>query len=102
VDWTLPAPSIHNLVRGLYPWPHAFTYLDGIRLILLRSRVEAGETTAAPGTVLQASADAIRVATGHGGQVAVLDLQPEGRRPMPVRDFLAGHAVRPGSRLGGP
>ena len=38
IDWTQPAPAIHNRVRGLYPWPHAYTYLDGRRLIVLRTR----------------------------------------------------------------
>src|SRR5205085_11711156 len=37
VDWSQPAVRIHNLIRGLYPWPHAFTYHQGKRLILLRS-----------------------------------------------------------------
>ena len=40
IDWTLPARAIHNRVRGLYPWPHAYTYLDGARVILLKTRVE--------------------------------------------------------------
>ena len=48
VDWTRPAIDIHNRVRGLYPWPHAFTYLDGERLILLRTpRRSAGRRRAA-------------------------------------------------------
>src|SRR5207249_219678 len=37
VDWTRPTQAIHNLIRGLHPWPHAFTYLHGQRLILLRT-----------------------------------------------------------------
>ena len=47
VDWTLPAVDIHNRVRGLYPWPHAFTYLDGERLILMRTHVASEPTTRA-------------------------------------------------------
>src|SRR5262245_48111814 len=50
VDWTLPAIAIHNRVRGLYPWPHAFTYLNGERLILMRTHVGPGTTPDAPGT----------------------------------------------------
>ena len=102
VDWTLPAPFIHNRVRGLYPWPHAYTYLDGHRLILLQTRVDEESSTEAPGTVVSVGRDSLHVATGHGGRLAVLRLQPEGRRPMMVREFLAGHAVRPGARLTGP
>lgn len=102
IDWTLPAPFIHNRVRGLYPWPHAYTYLDGARLIVLKTRVEPEMTDAPPGTVVAVSHDAIHVAAGHGGRVVIEQLQPEARRPMRAREFLAGHHVRPGARFGGP
>jgi methionyl-tRNA formyltransferase len=97
IDWTLPAVFIHNRVRGLHPWPHAYTYLDDTRLIVLRTRVEDRPTTAPPGTIVEVSPDAIHVATGHGGRLAILEVQPEGRRPMTVREFLAG---RPQIRSG--
>ena len=67
IDWTLPAVAIHNRVRGLYPWPHAFTYLNGERLIVMRSHVAHEPTSAAPGTIVDASSGAIQVATGDGG-----------------------------------
>jgi methionyl-tRNA formyltransferase len=102
VDWTLPAPFIHNRVRGLYPWPHAYTYLDGQRLILLQTRVEDEPAAEPPGTVVAVSRDALHVVTGHGGRLAVLRLQAEGKRPMSGREFLAGHPVRPGACLAGP
>jgi methionyl-tRNA formyltransferase len=103
VDWTLPATSIHNRVRGLYPWPHAYSYLNGARLILLRTHLGADTSHAAtlpvPGTVLDVTTDAIVVATGHDGRVGIDEVQPEGRRPMRVRDFLAGHPVEAGARF---
>lgn len=99
IDWTLPAIYLHNRVRGLYPWPHAYTYLNGQRLIVLRTRVEPGTADAEPGTILNASGDAIHVAAGHGGRLAIESLQPEGRRPMTAREFLAGHPISPGARL---
>lgn len=102
IDWNLPASFVHNRVRGLYPWPHAYTYLDGARLIVLKTRVEDAATDAAPGTIIDVSRDAIHVATGHGGRVAIEQLQTEGRRPMAARDFLAGHPVRAGARFTGP
>jgi methionyl-tRNA formyltransferase len=102
VDWTLPAPFIHNRVRGLYPWPHAYTYLDGQRLILLKTRVEVEPATEPPGTVVAVARDAIHVATGHGWRLAVEQLQPEGRRPMTAREFLAGHPLQAGARFAGP
>ena len=101
IDWTLPALYLHNRVRGLYPWPHAYTFLDGRRIIVLRSRVDDGESAAAPGTVESVSREAIHVAAGFGSRLAITEVQAEGKRAMPVRDFLAGHPVAVGTRLGG-
>jgi methionyl-tRNA formyltransferase len=101
LDWTLPASFIHNRVRGLYPWPHAYTYLDGTRLIILKTHVIDLPSEADPGTVVDVARDAIHVATGHNERIAIDRVQLEGKRPLDVREFLAGHRVAPGSRLGG-
>jgi len=112
IDWSRPAAAIHNQVRGLYPWPHAYTYLDGARLIVLGSepmtRLDSGVLTPGqipgqipdltPGTIVEVTRDTLHVATGDG-HLALLRVQPEGKRPMPVRDFLAGRDVEPGTRL---
>jgi methionyl-tRNA formyltransferase len=108
IDWTLPARAIHNRVRGLYPWPHAYTYVDGKRLIVLRSRVEetampskpGSDPRSDPGFVVDASRDRVLVAAGQGTFLALLELQLEGRRAMTVRDFLAGRSLTSGTRLG--
>jgi methionyl-tRNA formyltransferase len=102
LDWSLPASYIHNRVRGLYPWPHAYSYLTGERLILLRTRVDVESTDAPPGTIVDSSGGSMYVATGHGERIAITRVQPEGRRPMEARDFLAGHPVPPGARFTGP
>lgn len=102
IDWTQAAAAIHNRVRGLHPWPHAYTYLDGERLIVHRTRVPADRSDAPPGTVLGAEGGAITVATGGNGVLVIEELQPEGRRPMRTRDFLAGRSIGPGSRFTGP
>jgi methionyl-tRNA formyltransferase len=102
LDWSLPASYIHNRVRGLYPWPHAYSYLDGTRIILLKTRVETGTTDAAPGTIVETSGRAMSVAAGHGERIAIERVQPEGRRPMEARDFLAGHRLQPGARFTSP
>jgi len=101
IDWTLPARQIHNRVRGLFPWPHAYSSLDGARLIILRTHVGENRNTHAPGDVVDVTRDAIVVATGQG-TLAITELQSEGRRPMPARDFLAGHPLQPGARFGSP
>lgn len=102
IDWTRPARTIHDRVRGLYPWPHAYTYLDGSRLIILTTHVRPATGDAAPGTVVEISRDAIEVATGDGGRIAIEAIQPEGKRPMRTRDYLAGRPITRGARLTGP
>ena len=101
VDWALPAVYLHNRVRGLYPWPHAYTFLQGRRIILLRSRVDSEESASEPGTVEAVSRDALHVAAGFGSRLAITEVQQEGKRAMSVRDFLAGHPVDIGTRLSG-
>ena len=102
IDWSSRAPDIHNRVRGLYPWPHAYTYLGPARLIVLKTRVESVTTDAAPGTVVDISRDAVHVATGQQGRIAIEQMQREGGRPLQTRDFLAGHDVTAGARFDGP
>lgn len=104
VIWSLTAAQIHNRVRGLYPWPHAYSSLDGERLIILRTRVvtpnsQLPTSSTDAGTVVDVTRDTVRVATGDG-LIEILELQPEGRRPMPTRDFLPGHPLRPGMTFG--
>jgi methionyl-tRNA formyltransferase len=100
IDWSLPAVYLHNRVRGLYPWPHAYTFVDGRRVIVLKSRVDDSGSTGLPGTIEAVSRDAIHVAAGFDSRLVLTEVQPEGKRPMAVRDFLAGRPLAVGSRLG--
>jgi methionyl-tRNA formyltransferase len=99
IDWTQPAAAIHNRVRGLYPWPHAYTSIAGERTLVLRSRPMADASVSAPGTVVRVTRDAIHVATGDG-LLDLVELRPEGRRAMTAREFLAGRPLGPGVMLG--
>lgn len=99
VNWSRTAHEIHNQIRGLYPWPHAFTFLSGRRLILLRSTPLAADTHALPGTIVSATGEDLRIATGHG-ILQLTELQSEGKRPMTAREFLSGHRLLPGDRFG--
>jgi methionyl-tRNA formyltransferase len=101
IDWARPAVDIHNQVRGLYPWPHAYSFLNGERLILLRTSAEAVDTHPLAGTVVAAHGDQITIAAGSG-LLCIHPLQAEGKRPMAARAFLAGHAIRVGDRFGSP
>ncbi len=98
IDWHWPAARVHNLIRGLHPWPHAFTYVHGKRLILIASTIEPDRPADAPvaaGTVVEADRDRLIVATGSGA-IALTQIQAEGKRPMTTREFLAGHTLSAG------
>lgn len=97
IDWSQSAATIHNRIRGLHPWPHASSFVNGRRLILLRSSVEIGDVRE-PGTILNAHGDHLTVATGEG-VLRLLAVQPEGKRAMAVRDFLAGRPISSGDRF---
>ncbi|MCY3846897.1 MAG: methionyl-tRNA formyltransferase [Acidobacteria bacterium] len=92
IDWRRPGRAIHDQVRGLHPWPHAFTHLGGARYLVLGSRVAApaGGVDVAPGTLVEAAGDRLVAAAGNGSTLAITEIQPEGRRPLAVRAFLAG------------
>jgi methionyl-tRNA formyltransferase len=104
IDWKQPADRIHDLVRGLHPWPHAFTFFRGARLILRASSSspvsDTSDTsdTSEPGTIVEAAGDRLIVATGNG-TLHVREIQAEGKRPMTVRDFLPGHRLTRGDRF---
>jgi len=99
VDWTWSAERLHNLLRGLHPWPHAFAFLRDRRIILRRSIVRSSDQSdAVPGTILEAHGDHLDIATGSG-VLRLVEVQAEGKRPMTVREFLAGHALASGDRF---
>lgn len=97
VDWSLPAPEIHNRVRGLQPWPLVSVRIGGARFKVHRTALTSETTGAAPGTIVSASAEGIAVATGGGAILRILQIQPEGRRAMTAREFLSGHPIEPGT-----
>ncbi len=94
VDWTRPAAVVDQHIRGLSPFPGAWTEINGQRVKLLKSRVAIG--AAAPGEVLD---DALTIACGSGA-VQLLCLQKAGKGPMEPSDFLRGFPVTLGMRLG--
>ena len=102
IDWTRPPVALRDLVRGLHPWPGSFTFLKG-RMLKVFPQVEAlagcpGPPSVAPGTVLRVGSDGLEVACG-GGSVRIREVQLEGRRRMPLAEFVHGRAVQEGDRL---
>jgi len=99
IDWRRPAVDLHNQVRGLHPWPHAFTFLDGTRYLLHRTAVADRSAQGEPGTVLVAAGDVFVVGTGGPSPLGLLEIQPEGKRVLDARAFLAGRRISPGARF---
>jgi methionyl-tRNA formyltransferase len=99
VPWTRPAAEIHNAVRGLQPWPLVAAKLAGTRVLIHRTIVFDERSDALAGTVVRADADGIAVTAGDARVVRILELQPEGRRAMQARDFLAGRHVEAGATI---
>lgn len=103
IDWTRPAPRIHNQIRGLWPWPHASTVLGNTRFILHRSRLSSVDHDAEPGTIVRASAiDGVHVACGTSTALELLDVQLEGKRVMSARDLLTSKTLAAGQRFSTP
>lgn len=101
IDWTAPAVDVHNRVRGLRPWPGAYTFLNGVRLVVHEARLATADTQGAPpGTCVAVGPAGMTVVCGDGQAVDLLQLQPEGRRVMAARDFAAGHGRLTGQCFG--
>ena len=98
VDWTLSAEDIANRVRGLSPWPGAYTSINGERWKLWRViAIEASESKTA-GTIIKVTRDSIEVTTG-GGNLHILEIQPSNSRRMTVAQYLSGHRLSEGTTL---
>lgn len=100
IDWKQSAESIERLIRGLNPWPSAYTEWDGKVMKLWEAEVEKDqETVASPGTVTAVEKDGFRVQTGQG-TLKVLALQIPGKKRMDAGAFLRGYPMSPGMVLG--
>ncbi|HEX5550966.1 MAG TPA: methionyl-tRNA formyltransferase [Nitrospira sp.] len=98
VNWTMSATSIANRIRGLTPWPGAYTFLKTDRWTISRSVALDEAATLAPGQIIALTKDAIHVATGKG-VLAIRELQPANGRRMPAAQYLAGHPLQNGMQL---
>jgi methionyl-tRNA formyltransferase len=99
IDWNLPALDIWNRIRGLRPWPGAYTRFRGKNLhVWAASGPVAGEMILDPGTLV-ADRGRLRVICGQGTLLELVEIQLEGRKRMPVRDFLNGVRIAPGEKV---
>lgn len=97
LDFTRPAVELERRLRAFTPWPGAFTRLQGALLKIHQAKVREGKGEA--GTVLAVGPSGLEVACGQGS-LLLEGLQPEGKRVMSARDFLAGRSVAVGAKLG--
>ena len=90
IDWNKPVVDIHNLVRGLSPFPGAFTQLEGKTLKIYQSLKEEGNINQPPGTVVTDKKTYLKFACTDG-YLHVKELQLEGKKRMFTEDFLRGY-----------
>ena len=100
ISWTGAAGAIHNRVRGLLPWPGAYTHFRGQLLHIWRARVDGERITLAPGHVLPGAG--FRVACGSGSVLQLIEVQMEGRKRMSAEAFANGQRLRENEVLGEP
>ena len=99
VDWRLPAHQIADLVRGLIPWPGAYTFYGEERWKLWDVMSKDTPTDQKAGAILKVGKDGIEVAAGRG-VVEIRELQPANGKRMSAREFVAGHHLEEGVALG--
>ncbi len=99
INWGEGAGEINNLIRGMTPWPGAFTYLEGKTLKIFGAKVIEKKAGSQPGIITRISPQGLEVATGDGS-LLITEVQLESKRRMAVADFLRGYRVEEGEELG--
>jgi len=98
IDWNQSAASIHRKIRGLNPWPVAFTSLDNKSLKIYDSRTVTDKVPDAPGTIYLTNQEGIHISTGNGA-LCITELQLEGKKRLPAREFVNGYRLKVGTIL---
>ena len=98
IKWNQPAVKIHNLVRGLTPWPGAFSFLGSKRFKICKTETKICDLPNQPGVILRISGHGIEVGT-QKNRIVITELQPEGKKRMHVKSFLAGHKLIIGNKF---
>jgi methionyl-tRNA formyltransferase len=99
MDWCLPAVTLERFIRGMTPWPGAFTFHGEKRLKIYRAAALPDTAIEPPGNVVKGFPDELWVATGDG-ILSILELQGESGKRLPVKDFLRGFRIEPGGIFG--
>ena len=99
VDFSRNAQKIHNRLRGFQPWPGAYTHFRGKHLKIVAARAADAAPQLSPGELL-VSGDKLLAGCGSGSALELLQVQPEGKKAMPAKDFISGYRPKAGERLG--
>lgn len=100
IDWRQDATSIERRIRAFSPWPSTFTFLHGKLLKIFSAQIDTrASSPAAPGAVVEVSPTGLLVATG-AGCLSLREVQLEGKKRLPVAEFLKGFPLAPGIVLG--
>ena len=99
IDFNRSAREIYNRLRGFQPWPGAYTGFRGKNLKILKARVSDPAVPLDPGG-LQVNGNALFVGCGNASGLDLLQVQPEGKKAIPARDFISGYHPAQGERLG--
>jgi len=98
IDWHQPAAKIEAFIRGMNPWPGAFTFFNKKRLKIFKAEVVERDPGQPPGTVIKGAADQLHVAAGKY-QLSISEIQSESGRRLPVAEFLRGCKIPEGAVL---
>lgn len=90
IDWTQPAQAVYNHIRGLSPWPVAYTKLDDTNMKLYAAKIVEGNN-GEPGEIIETMKKAIIVGTGSADAIALTEIQLSGKKRMPTANFLSGY-----------
>jgi len=99
INWNKPAESLKSFIRGVTPWPGAYTFLGDKRLKIFKSRPVETEISTPPGTILKGFPDELRIATAAGA-LSIEEIQGASGKRLPIKDYLRGHPIPPGEILG--
>ena len=100
INWSRSAIVIERAVRGFQPWPNAYTSYNSRGLTIFRAEAVSSGRDAAPGEVIAAQGEDLIVNCGQPSALRLIEVQPEARKRMAVRDFLNGTHVKVGDRFG--
>ena len=101
IDWNKNADDVYNLIRGLNPFPKAFSYYEGRQMKILSAKISQQKTDSKSGTIISVGKNCFTVACGNSTCLDIYEIQQEGKKVMSVSEFLRGNSINENIRFGG-